>query len=252
MTQVYRPNHLLFEVAFIASTSDGPLKAIGTEVQKLGARMVSSTYIEDTDGRGHWGVFLDTRDRSLTSDMLRRALEKLGILEGLRVAGGSELIVESLYFPIVLSTGRRTMLFAQESFQRMHASLQETFGSGGAVISYTEGLATGSRDAGEARSIIKGDLQKFSAELLKNYAAIGVGICELVRATLDPPEFVVRIHRNIECEGRQSATPASHWVRGHLCGGVATALDTPMTCVETKCLATGSPYCEFELKRSEG
>jgi predicted hydrocarbon binding protein len=63
--------------------------------------------------------------------------------------------------------------------------------------------------------------------------------------------FVVRMGNNIECEGQRTDKPNSQWIRGHLVGGASEALGVKMDCRETRCMAMGDPYCEFELHKAK-
>lgn len=66
-------------------------------------------------------------------------------LRGIRVAGGDELVVDELFFPLVLSTMEsRVMLITKDSFQRMLAAMDSMLGSGESLIAFQEGSALGS------------------------------------------------------------------------------------------------------------
>jgi predicted hydrocarbon binding protein len=131
----------------------------------------------------------------------------------------------------------------------MVGAMSERFGSGGRLISYEEGFAIGSRATGAFRAIVRGDLRRFMGEAVKLYQAIGVGVCEVLEANFDTSHFVLRLSDNIECAGLRTDKPNSQWIRGHICGGVTTALQIPMECRETRCIAMGDTHCEFEIKK---
>src|ERR1022692_2540461 len=105
----------------------------------------------------------------------------------------------------------------------------------------------GSIYAGGLRRLIQGDVRRFIGELGKLYSATGIGIAEFVEMNLDDLHFVVRITDSIECQGKDSDEHISQWIRGHLMGAASGLLGVQMECIETKCIATGDPYCEFEL-----
>lgn len=198
---------------------------------------------------GTWSVFLECEDYSVTAEGVRRILSRLDFLVDLRIAGGEDLLVDELYFPIVDTTRDRMMLFSKDSLQRMISAIGETFGSGGTIISYQEGYAAGSRATGTFRAMVKGDLRQFVPGAIKLYNASGVGRAELVEADFEGLRFQVRIFDNIECEGKHTTSPNSEWIRGHLSGAASTAMQVDMRCTETKCIAMGDPYCLFSLSR---
>jgi hypothetical protein len=252
VTMLYKHNHRLFQLAFKAELASGATGKLREALSPMGIRIISAN-VSCPDGRvGTWNVFLDSEDYSITGEALRPKLEAVAAFQDVRIAGGAEFIVDELYFPILMSTTRaRVMLMTQESFQRMLDSMSQMFGSGASVIAFKEGSAQGSRYAAGLRTLIRGDIRRFVGELAKLYSATGVGRCEFVVMDLVNLHFVVRMTNNIECEGKHSDKPNSQWIRGHLAGGASAAFDAQLDCIETKCIALGDPYCEFELRKSE-
>jgi predicted hydrocarbon binding protein len=45
-----------------------------------------------------------------------------------------------------------------------------------------------------------------------------------------------------------SSEPQSHYIRGVLDGFFSSLFKVEMEAKETKCIAKGDPYCEFEIK----
>ncbi len=252
VTLLYKPDHRLFQVAFKAEMSSGSLTALSDSVKGLGIHILNAS-VSSPDGKtGSWDVFLDSPNYAVTAEALRSRLEAVSAIKELRMSRGDELVVEELFFPLVLSgLGSRVMLITQDSFQRMLSAMGNMLGSGESVIAFQEGRAFGSIFAGRLRALIKGDIRRCIGELAKLYGATGVGVCEFVEMNLDEMHFVVRISESIECQGKQTDKPNSQWIRGHLTGGATVALDTPMECSETKCVAMGDPHCEFDLRKSQ-
>ena len=56
----------------------------------------------------------------------------------------------------------------------------------------------------------------------------------------------VKIYDSIECTNLASSKPASHSLRGVLGGIFSTVFRKEVTVYETKCVAKGDKYCEFE------
>lgn len=251
VTMLYRHDHRLFQLAFKADFSESPMGKLWEVMNALGVRILNAT-VTSTEGRmGTWNVFLDSDNYSMTKEVIKLRLDAMKAISDLTIAGGEEFVVDELFYPIVMSTtGARVMLMTKESFQSMLAAMDQMFGSGASVIAYKEGAAQGSRYALGLRSIIRGDIRRFIGELAKLYAATGVGIAEFVVMNLDENRFVVRIADSIECQGKESGKHNSQWIRGHLSGAASSALDVQMECKETRCVAVGDPYCEFELSKS--
>jgi predicted hydrocarbon binding protein len=251
VTMLYKHDHRLFQLAFEAEIVDSPLRRLWEALNPLGIRILNATVSTREGDSGVWSVFLDSENYAITQEALRRRLEAMTVIRDLRIAGGDEFMVDELFYPIVMSTtGARVILMTKESFQSMLAAMDLMFGSGASVIAFKEGAAQGSRYALGLRSIIRGDIRRFIGELAKLYAATGVGIAEFVSMNFDDFHFVVRIADSVECQGRESEKHASQWRRGHLSGAASSALDAQMECKETRCVAVGDPYCEFELSKS--
>ena len=58
----------------------------------------------------------------------------------------------------------------------------------------------------------------------------------------------IKIYDSFECENVKSDKPVSHFLRGILGGILFTIFRKEVTVYETKCIAKGDPYCEFEVK----
>lgn len=252
VTLLYKPNHKLFQVAFKADLLSGPMAKLSEALSPIGIRILHAT-VACPDGKiGSWNVFVDSEDFGVTETAVLSKLSGVTGLRELRMGGGHEMVVDEFFFPLVMSTmGSRIMLITQELFQRMLYDMNQLLGTGESVLAFQEGAALGSRYASGLRRLIRGDIRQFMAELAKLYSATGIGRCEFVEMDVDGLHFVVRMIGNIECEGIKSTRPNSQWIRGHLTGGATAAFDTPMSCVETKCMAMGSPHCEFELSKAK-
>ena len=252
VTMLYKQNHRLFQIAFKSDLVDAPLTKVREALSPLGIRLLNAT-VSCPDGRaGTWNVFLDSENYAITEQALRPRLAAVTALRDLRISGGNEFVVDELYFPIVMSTtGARIMLMTQESFQSMLSAMEQMFGSGASVIAFNEGSAQGSKYALGLRALIRGDIRKFVVELAKLYSATGVGVAEFVEMNLDDLHFIVRIADSIECQGKHADKHNSQWIRGHLAGAASSALDAQMECTETRCVAVGDTYCQFEVSKSK-
>lgn len=58
----------------------------------------------------------------------------------------------------------------------------------------------------------------------------------------------LRVRQCFGCEGAESSRPMCSFLRGVLAGNSETALGVSFECTETKCIAAGAEYCEFEFK----
>jgi predicted hydrocarbon binding protein len=164
----------------------------------------------------------------------------------------SGILVARDMFPIKLPTGHRVMLARTELVSDMMHSIREKFGTGGDVIIYEEGFEAGRNDASNIIKMMGNAALFDKARLLVQVrTALGWGRAEFLEYRTSPYKTKVRVEHSFECEGRRSETPYSQFLRGHFAGLAAQALGKDVVALETKCVATGDPYCEFELEEAE-
>jgi predicted hydrocarbon binding protein len=80
-------------------------------------------------------------------------------------------------------------------------------------------------------------------------SAMGLGVPEVTRADGALDHITVRMSENFECIGQKSEVPTSHFMTGFLAGVMSVILEKPMGCGETRCIATGAKYCEFDIHK---
>ncbi len=77
----------------------------------------------------------------------------------------------------------------------------------------------------------------------------GAGWTELIGYEEADDKIIIRLERLWECEIQKSIVdkPASNFVRGLLAGFFKKLLGKEVVVKETKCIALGDPYCQFEI-----
>jgi predicted hydrocarbon binding protein/predicted amino acid-binding ACT domain protein len=77
----------------------------------------------------------------------------------------------------------------------------------------------------------------------------GWAISEIVELDDERRNVTLRLFDNWECSMfKGSSEPQSHYIRGVLDGFFSSLFKVEMEAKETKCIAKGDPYCEFEIK----
>ena len=77
----------------------------------------------------------------------------------------------------------------------------------------------------------------------------GWAITEIVELDDEKRNVTLRLFDNWECSMfKGSSEPQSHYIRGVLDGFFSSLFKVEMEAKETKCIAKGDPYCEFEIK----
>jgi predicted hydrocarbon binding protein/predicted amino acid-binding ACT domain protein len=80
----------------------------------------------------------------------------------------------------------------------------------------------------------------------------GWAIVEIVELDDERRNVTLRLFNNWECSMfKGSSEPRSHYIRGVLDGFFSSLFKVEMEAKETKCIAKGDPYCEFEIKEKK-
>jgi predicted hydrocarbon binding protein len=214
----------------------------------LGVNLVESNSSEmASSGVAEWGFFGETNDPKITPESMMKALKQTpGVLE-CRVRGAhGKVIVDTLHYPIRVSSGHSAILIRKEVFGNMLKFVVQTYGSGGQALAYQLGRAAGESDGMDLIHELGPErLLENLPELTNLYMAQGWGIPDLTDLSINPLSATVRLDDCFECTQRTSLVPTSHFVRGHLAGLGGAFFDKMIECVEKKCIAKGDRYCEF-------
>jgi predicted hydrocarbon binding protein len=116
---------------------------------------------------------------------------------------------------------------------------------------YYQGYAVGQRTCQAHKEDIGTEDPRTLVGLAKAYfRTVGWGMMDVVKMSLEAGEAQVRVYQSFECEtGKGSETPYGHFIRGILAGFFTEIFGEEAKAVETKCIATGDPYCEYMIKR---
>ena len=95
------------------------------------------------------------------------------------------------------------------------------------------------------------DAKRLAIELLKQFPKRGYGEAELVAFDSTATRFVVRIYNNFNSKGITNPEHFCAVAAGILAGGAFVVTRREMDAIETKCVARGDAYCEFEVVPSE-
>jgi predicted hydrocarbon binding protein len=163
--------------------------------------------------------------------------------------GNGGLILDKQQFPLTLSSGHRAMFMTAEAFQGMLGQIRKVFSTGGKLIIYEEGLASGKGNANQILSVFGYEFTvSHVGELIYLYSINGMGRPEIVMMDIDQKKAIIRLYDNIECLNIKSEKPFSEYIRGHICGIGNVLFKVETKCIETKCIAVGNEFCEFEIR----
>ncbi|MGC9201482.1 MAG: V4R domain-containing protein [Thermoproteota archaeon] len=109
-----------------------------------------------------------------------------------------------------------------------------------------------SMKTGHERAFAVKDAHSISALLRVHLALLGWGLMEVIELDEEKRSATIRLFDNWECIiFKGSNEPQSHFIRGVLAGFFSSLFKVEVEAKETKCIAKGDSYCEFEIKEKK-
>ncbi len=202
-------------------------------------------------------LFLDFTNATIEPEKLADELKALEFIERVEVTKPrwEGFIADETSFPVMLGP-HRAVILCEPALRGLLIEFRRRLGSGGEAMLYHIGREMG---AEMTRHILRSEEELGDISLRGKFAlggvllrTLGYGIPEEVEFREDPPYLKVRIYNCIECELSGSANRSfSHFIRGIIAGYASRLFNREMFAEETRCLAMGDPYCEFEVKPRE-
>lgn len=193
-------------------------------------------------------IFAEPVGQELAADKVKALIEKSPYVVSAQVeSSDGGILIESQLFPTQLPTGQRVMLARVDAIGAMLKGVRDLLGTGGDVVVYQEGYNAGLSEASEmVRLIGKQELVNHAEKIAQLRTALGWGKATLTKVRTNPWKAILKLEDSFECRGQNSKTPYSQFVRGHSAGLTEGILGSKVSCTETRCVAVGDPYCEFE------
>jgi predicted hydrocarbon binding protein len=250
----YNPKKKVFLVSIEIRNDPNALASIASILSDSGITALGGfTSMNQETQRGLWGFFAET-EKDVKAARLKQLIESSPFVISSNVVEGNEgIVVDTIHFPLKLNSGETMILVRREIFSDMFNRLGEIFGTGGETIVFEEGEATGESDAKRLIQVFGKDLAQQSVPELSNlYLTLGWGRPELVRFNAIPFSATMRLYDSFECTGQKSTKPHSHFIRGHMTGLITVLFQKKVECIETKCVALGDLFCEFNISQKFG
>jgi predicted hydrocarbon binding protein len=241
---------------FIVETISRPgvLAAVTLRVAERG---LDITYCSTRAVRaGEMGVillFVDFTGSDVDPESLAEKLEALEFVEKVevirpRVEG---FIADEVSFPLTVNSAR-AVIMDEMALKGLFVSFRERLGTGGEAMLYYLGLETGKEWGGYlnemAESVGARSIKEKANIAAAIFTSLGLGQLEIVELMDDPPFMLIRIYRSIECWlGEGAGRTFSQFIRGTINGVAGVLFGREMFARETRCIARGDPYCEFEV-----
>jgi predicted hydrocarbon binding protein len=199
--------------------------------------------------------FLDLTDCKITPETIASEVRKSQFVMSIQIIEPNieSLIADSISNPLLMG-GERAVIMRSSGYKGLIKGIRERFGSAGEAFLYYNGVEIGIEYGKSHRNLgqklgITDPARIFEDITLSMFNCVGYGFARMVKLTAESSYMVGRVYNSFECElGRGATEPYSRLLRGMIVGVLTTLFDTKMTVEETKCIAKGDPYCEFEAK----
>lgn len=208
--------------------------------------------------RGGSIIFIDFTGSDVRPEELAREFMALDFVDKVEIIRPKfeGFIADDVSFPVMLG-GRRAIIFSEPALRGFLIDFRKKLGTGGEAMLYHIGREVGMERARNinqnAERIGVKDLRDKLEMGMLLLQCLGYAIPEIVEFSEEPPYLKIRLQNSIECElGRGAGKPFSHYVRGMITGYASELLQRDLLAEETRCIAMGDPYCEFEVKPREG
>jgi predicted hydrocarbon binding protein len=215
-------------------------------------RFIQFSNIEPHDSLAKAIAFLDFSETSINPEEALRLVRKQPFVKNARLITPNSvgILYDNFFFPLVVGK-RRAVIFRRRVYESLFKGIREKFGTAGEAMLYYQGFAIGQRTCQAHKEDIGTEEPETLVSLGKAYfRTVGWGVIDVVNLNVEKGEAQVRIYGSFECEsGKDSEAPYGQFIRGILAGFFTGIFGEEAKAVETKCIATGDPYCEYTIKR---
>jgi predicted hydrocarbon binding protein len=205
-------------------------------------------------GKGVDVFFVDFTESAVKPEDLAEELRELDFVTDVKVIRPilEGVICDYISFPVMLGP-HRAIIISEPSLRGLFIDFRRHLGTGGDAMLYHLGREVGMKRALhislEADEIGARSMEEKFTIGVRIIMALGYWVLEILELREDPPYLRLRIRNCIECElGMGADRPFSQFVRGILDGFASRIFGRGMFAEETRCIAQGDPYCEFEIK----
>ena len=247
----YLPGKHTYRTTMECNDVPGAFADVLKRIAPLGINVVSISTTRMPNGKSAFISIFAEMKKPRSPREIQRKVRASSFADKVKVEEGDCLIVAKDPFPLMY-TGHRAILFWQEHLSATLKAMRETFDTGGEVMLFEQGYATGKSGVATLQSVLGRDKILENANVLANVlTASGWGKVVSANVELSPFRARIQIEDNFECAGQKSLEPYSQFLRGFFVGSTEDLVGMPVRCTETKCIAAGGSCCEFELAAKE-
>jgi predicted hydrocarbon binding protein len=250
LVAIYDPGRVIFLVYARTKNVPGAFGDIASRLGQAGLNILSvSNSSEPGKKESSLGLFAEAADNRMTAKEVADALAASRfVLDTYVKRNEGGFAVDDFGFPINYYPGGRGVLLPQTGLASMFQDILTLYGSGGEAILYRAGHSVGRQGTDELAKVFgEAGMLEASTSFMKLYNALGWGQLEVEEVSNDFSTWTLALSQSFECTGLRRAKPQAHFTRGLIAGSAERLLNTPMKCVEVKCVAAGETHCSFKV-----
>jgi len=196
-------------------------------------------------------IFVDLTMASISKSDLKSELLNIADIENVELIEPihDSLLVDTYFEKLVLGS-ERAVIFRKPIYEALIMETVRQLGSGGKALLYHIGRNMGKSVYKDYVKMIGGEKLDVLLEVGKAFfKLIGLGVLEIPYINMEKKEALLRVFDSFECTlYKRAEKPVSSLVKGIFAGWFSELFKTEMEVEEKKCIAMGSPYCEFFIK----
>jgi predicted hydrocarbon binding protein len=247
MGLIFKGKKNLVGYDIILLNKPGALKFAASIPEKYGLNIVYFDACGISEEYGNFFLVVDFTDKDTSPQILLDEFRKNK--EYIMDANMSPTLYDIIYpsrFCIKDIGGMRAILFLLGNMMGIIQGIKTNLGKReGESLLYHLGFGVG-KEIYRIHAEPRGIQEVEDAVKLIVALCIGGGWGDVLDYEIKDKKIIVRVDKLWECE-IQKEGPASHYVRGILGGFFSQLLKKRVAAVETKCIAAGDPYCQFEI-----
>lgn len=241
------------EISIVSKDVPGVMALVSSMLASKNINIISGIITSPGQpGKSVLTLFIDYTGTGMNIESIRNTLLSLKVVEDVNINTPiyEGLLIEQFGFPLLLA-GKRYILMSLECFNMMMKRMQNILGTSGLVLFYEMGKYAGEKRARHLKEVF--DLHGWQLVMvaLSEIQPTGWGVAELTVINEEEKEWRVSVKDLFECTPFRNGAKEckSHFFRGYLEGLFKEAYELDKSsCIEEKCIASGSETCEFVVK----
>jgi len=253
---VFNENQKIYGLAIESKVEEGNLRKLAELADSLGIviRYIQFSMEETRKPTVNAVAFLDfSNSKATPEEALEILTNSYNFVKSAKIIKpqGKGVIFDDYFFPLI-AAGERAVIFRKSVYEALFKGVREKFGTAGEAVLYYQGFSIGTEIYNHYVKIAGSKRVEDLTEVAKAInMTLGWGVIEGVNVDVERGYAKLRIYQSFECElGRYKGKPQSQFYRGAIAGIFAHFFGRDVKVEETKCIAKGDPYCEFEIKIS--